>query len=94
MYNNIFFGEKNQKNRKFKKSHKRHIFRKTRKRRKITKIKRIIAKNTPYSAPKTPEHSNTPGKNRESTEKHPVFHTLRVGMWKTSLPIRVFMKCI
>lgn len=43
---------------------------------------------------KTPEHSKTPGKNQESTEKHPVFHTLRVGMWKTSLPIRVFMKCI
>ena len=107
MYNNIFFGEKFQKIRKFKKSHKKHIFRKTRKRRKITKIKRIIAKNTPYSAPKTPEHLKTSGKNRERTEKtpehsktpgkktgrepkkHPVSHTLRVGMWKTSLPIRV-----
>lgn len=55
--------------RKFKKSHKRHIFGKTRKRRKITKIKRIIAKNTPHNAPKTPEHSKTPGKNRERTEK-------------------------
>ena len=73
MYNNISFGENFQKNRKFKKSHKKHIFRKTRKRRKITKIKRIIAKNTPHNAPKTPEHSKTPGKNRERTEKTPGF---------------------
>lgn len=64
-----FLAKKFKKFRKFKKSHKRHIFRKIRKRRKITKIKRIITENTPYSAPKTPEHAKTPGKNRESTEK-------------------------